>query len=240
MFEHSRDRKVMLGTLVGALLLSSIAVVATSIKLSTHNCSVAGHECEVEERLVEVIKEVNCVTYNDINKEEVTVAEWAILVELERNTSPSSRAKMITRLDAIRKEHAAKEGKAADVKRVAAKNALGVLKATTAKIEAENEKEKLAQHWVTLNADWGKAEEEQMQEALKRLKHMKLLALTIKQQYRSMMHSIYALDQLEFLESKGLLLEKPIPTEYGSGGKYGASNKVELYEREAMFFSIRR
>ena len=180
--------------------------------------------------------------------DELTVAEWALLIELERGNGSVTRHSMLNKLDDIRKEREAREDEKAKTDRADNKYGLVVLKAAVAKldaekakIEAENEKERLAQKWTfspwddTIEASEEKAK--QMEKRMKQLNHQRLLALAIRQQHIELVNALKALEEIE-VKQPIIKVEAPDAKSYGSGGggKRGSKNVKELFERQRAYF----
>ncbi len=213
-----------------ALATTMIVAASTSTTVALHNCSVEGHTCEVKEVIKEVVKRVNCPNYNDLRREDLTVSQWAVLTELhaaqKAHALYSTREKLLVRLENLQKSKKTHTF-------IQKKHALDLIKAMTAKTEAENTKEKLAQQWLNTPLSIGLEDtiekQKQMEEKLQRLSNMRLLALAIRQQHVEMMNAV------KDLEVEGTTLEIE-SNSFGGGGKYGSKSIMELKIRELDYF----
>jgi hypothetical protein len=240
---YNNDRRVTVTALSISLAGAMFIAAASSTIVATHNCSIEGHECTPGEVIKEV--EVNCRHQDAASlaaTSSATIAEKALLLELDRPGGRVEQASILRHLDQIRKEREiADKDKAAaewDREKTLKELEVALAKAKAQLTIADTENEIAQQKWAALELSWAKSQNGKMKEALDHLKSMKVLAEAIKEQHIELMNAVETLDVLEFKPPEVEAPDRgPI---YGGGGKYGSKNMQELLERQRKYFTTNK
>jgi len=244
MMSYETRENLMFGGVICAIM--AVGAVGGGIGALTgasyaHECSFEGHTCQPSALL-------NA-------PENISVTELALLAELDKPDSDVDKDASIRMLNDIRLEgkvvarigfarvkdqlKAVRDEKWAQEKFML-QTRVDFQKAMAMATRADTENDLASQKWAQLDLDWAKLEKGKMEEALKNMRSMKILAMAIKEQHLELQNAMKELEELDVEDAQvGYDYGAQVDYDYGSGGggKDGAKTRSELREREAAYFS---
>ena len=170
MYPENSDQKTAITALSLTLLLAAMIGFAGSVFITSHNCSIEGHECEVTETVKIVEKPVSIA---DIATNTTTI-ERAIIVELDsrirQGKSVSYRNELLDRLNKIQQDKITRAQNLfqPSIKRLTAESRH--LEAKTRKLEAEAAHSELREKWASLEL----SKQEKILSDLQEIKNIKV------------------------------------------------------------------